>query len=102
MSKRPRRNHSPVFKAKVHRSTIARFALVIRPVRPLAAVRVDVTNGCFAASCRYVHDAESLLPGGRGAPTQIDEVTLPRVRWAKDPVGLNRRSDGGGLWVLNR
>jgi hypothetical protein len=57
---------------------------------------------CHAASCRYVHDAESLLPGGRGAPTQIDEVTLPRVRWAKDPVGLNRRSDGGGLWVLNR
>lgn len=53
-------------------------------------------------SCRDRHDAESLLPGGRGAPTQIDEVTLPRVRWAKDPVGLNRRSDGGELWVLNR
>jgi hypothetical protein len=30
--------------------------------------------------------AESLLPGGRGAPTQIDEVTWPRVRQAKDSL----------------
>src|SRR3989442_10017206 len=49
-----------------------------------------------------MHSSESLLPGERGALPVIDEATPPRVRWAKDPVGLSRRSGGGRLWVLNR
>ena len=49
-----------------------------------------------------MHSAESLLPGGRGVLPAIDEAIVVRVRWAKDPVGLNRRSDVGKLWELNR
>jgi len=51
--------------------------------------------------CRAQHNAESLLTGGRGAPTLINEALPSRGRQSKDPVALNRRSDGGGLWGLN-
>jgi hypothetical protein len=46
-------------------------------------------------------NAECLLPGGRGALLAANVTMQPRVRWVKDPVGLNRRSGGGALWVLN-
>ena len=51
--------------------------------------------------CKAIHSAESLLPGGRGALLVANVAMPPRVWWVKDPVGLNRRSDVGALWVLN-
>jgi hypothetical protein len=39
-----------------------------------------VGNACSWPSCIDLHDAESLLPGGRGVQPVNDEATLPRVR----------------------
>jgi len=51
---------------------------------------------------RSMHNAESLLPSGRGVLPALDESTETRVRWAKEPVGLNRRADASKLWALNQ